>query len=136
MHLAHPVDVVLVGHAGPERLGAQEVARGHVLVHAALRAVQRLGDLFRQLDQGVAEQSVLARTSVVHERERRARFDFVHGLHPLAGRGIGGQTYGLNGTFVVGQYLTMSLRVAAVRPSTVSSNMGKTSRTLRMVMLP
>ena len=99
VRLSHPVDVVLVGDAGPERLGAQEVARGYVLVDAALGAVQRLGDLLRQLDQGVAEQSVLARTSVVHKRKRLARFDVVHGLHPLAGRGIGGQTYGLNGTF-------------------------------------
>ena len=135
--LADPVDVVLVGDPRPERLRAQDTALGVVLVDAALGALERFGDLLGELDQGVAEQGVLARAAVVHQSERRARaLVVVHGPHPLAGRGIGSTTYGLNGTFVAVSIVTMSLRVAAVSPSTVSSNMGKTSRTLRMVTLP
>lgn len=34
------------------------------------------------------------------------------------------------------QYRTMSFLIAAVSPSTVSSNMGKTSRTRRIVVAP
>ena len=68
VHLADPVDVVAGEDPGPERLGAQSVALGQVLVHAALRAVERGGDLLGELDQRVAEDGVLSLAPVMDER--------------------------------------------------------------------